>query len=495
MHTFVHWIKCVLMFDRLLRGIDVLQAEGSFPQNIGSLEFDSRKVAPGSVFFATRGTQSDGHSYISSAVEQGAAAVVCEEFPSNMAPEVCYVLVADSTVALGRAASNYYGNPSSKLRLVGITGTNGKTSTVTLLYNMFRKLGYKAGLISTVVYAIDGREVEATHTTPDSVRLNAMLAEMVGLGCQYCFMEVSSHSLVQHRIEGLTFAGGMFSNITHDHLDYHGTFAEYIKAKKMFFDALPSSAFALTNIDDRNGMVMVQNTRADVKTYSLRSFSDFRCRIVEMHFDGMQLDMDGSEVWVNFLGRFNAYNLTCVYAAALLLGADRGEVLRLLSELTPVNGRFEYIRSEGGLTAVVDYAHTPDALDNVINTINEIRTPEQKLFIVVGCGGNRDSAKRPRMAAIAAEGGDMAILTSDNPRLEQPEDIIDQMKAGLGSGARYIAITDRHEAIRAAVAMASAGDIILVAGKGHETYQDVGGVKHHFDDKEEIARAFRSLNK
>ncbi len=477
------------MLSKLLQGVEVLDLVGDASVQISALAFDSRQVGPGTLFFATRGTRVDGHDYIEAAVAGGAAAVVCETLPEQRASGVTYVRVPDSTVALGLMASNFYDRPSEKLKLVGVTGTNGKTTTATLLYDLFRKLGYKVGLISTVVYRIDDRRIDSTHTTPDSIRLNEMLAEMVEAGCAYCFMEVSSHSLVQHRTVGLTFAGGMFSNITHDHLDYHKTFAEYIKAKKLFFDGLPRGAFALTNVDDRNGMVMVQNTKAEVKTYSLKSFADFRCRIVEMLIDGMLLNLNDREVWVNFLGRFNAYNLTGVYGAALLLGADRDEVLRILSELHPVDGRFEAIRSKEGVTAIVDYAHTPDALQNVIDTINEIRTPDHHLYVVVGCGGNRDATKRPEMAHIAASGGDMAILTSDNPRLEDPEAIIEQMKAGLEPGDRYLAITNRREAIRTAVTLARPGDIILVAGKGHETYQDAGGVKSHFDDREEVRQA------
>lgn len=478
------------ILKEILVEVEVLSWQGDAAQEIVSLEFDSRKITPGTLFFAIRGTQSDGHAYIGSAVEKGAVAVVCEELPAVLCEGVAYVQVADSTVALGRAASAFYGYPSRKLKLVGVTGTNGKTTTATLLYDLFRKLGYKAGLISTVVYRIDEHAEESTHTTPDSLRLNELLDSMVEAGCEYCFMEVSSHSLAQHRTEGLLFAGGIFTNITHDHLDYHHTFAEYIRAKKMFFDALPRKAFALVNADDRNGTVMVQNSRARVSTYSLRSFSDFRCRIVETHFDGMLLNLDGTEVWVGFLGRFSAYNLTAVYGTSVLLGAERGEVLRILSELDPVNGRFEFLRSPQGVTAIVDYAHTPDALQNVIDTINEIRRSGQKLYVVAGCGGNRDATKRPKMAHIAASGGDMAILTSDNPRLEDPDSIIEQMKAGIEPGDRYLAITDRREAIRTAVALAQPDDIILVAGKGHETYQDAGGVKSHFDDKEEVAKAF-----
>lgn len=481
------------MLDKLLQGVEVRSLVGDGTVAVGRLEFDSRKVVPGTLFFATRGTQADGHAYIPAAVAAGAAAVVCEELPAERPAGVTFVQVPDSTVALGQVASAFYGHPSRRLKLVGVTGTNGKTTTATLLYRMFRRLGYKAGLISTVVYCVDEREIPSTHTTPDSIRLNAMMAEMVEAGCDYCFMEVSSHSLVQHRTAGLTFVGGIFSNITHDHLDYHKTFAEYIRAKKLFFDRLPAGAFALTNTDDRNGMVMVQNTKATVKTYALQSFADFRCRIVETLLDGMLLNLDGSEVWVKFLGRFNAYNLTSVYAAALLLGARRDEVLRILSDLTSVDGRFEPIHSKEGITAIVDYAHTPDALQNVIGTINEIRKKDQKLYVVVGCGGNRDATKRPEMAKIAVDGSDMAVLTSDNPRLEEPGAIIEQMKSGLEPGARYLAITDRREAIKAAVALARPGDIILVAGKGHETYQDVGGVKHHFDDREEVRAAFGTV--
>lgn len=481
------------MLDKLLQGVEVRSLVGDGTVAVGRLEFDSRKVVPGTLFFATRGTQADGHAYIPAAAAAGAAAVVCEELPAERPAGVTFVQVPDSTVALGQVASAFYGHPSRRLKLVGVTGTNGKTTTATLLYRMFRRLGYKAGLISTVVYCVDDREIPSTHTTPDSIRLNAMMAEMVEAGCDYCFMEVSSHSLVQHRTAGLAFVGGIFSNITHDHLDYHKTFAEYIRAKKLFFDGLPAGAFALTNADDRNGMVMVQNTKATVKTYALQSFADFRCRIVETLLDGMLLNLDGSEVWVKFLGRFNAYNLTSVYATALLLGARRDEVLRILSDLTSVDGRFEPIHSKEGVTAIVDYAHTPDALQNVIGTINEIRKKDQRLYVVVGCGGNRDATKRPEMAKIAVDGSDMAVLTSDNPRLEEPGAIIEQMKSGLEPSARYLAITDRREAIKAAVALARPGDIILVAGKGHETYQDVGGVKHHFDDREEVRAAFGTV--
>ena len=452
-------------------------------------------MTPGALFFATRGTQADGHAFIEAAVGAGAVAVVCETMPARLAEGVAYLRVADSSVALGRMASAFYGDPSRSLRLVGVTGTNGKTTTATLLYRLFRSLGYKVGLISTVTYCIDSERRESTHTTPDSVRLNRMMAEMVDRGCEYCFMEVSSHSLVQHRTEGLHFAGAVFTNITHDHLDYHHTFAEYIRAKKMLFDALGKEAFALTNADDRNGRVMVQNTAAAVSTYSLRAMADFRCKIVEMHLDGMLLRIDGQELWVGLLGRFNAYNLLAVYGAAVLLGLDRGEVLRVLSVLHAVSGRFEKVRAANGTTAIVDYAHTPDALENVIQTIEEIRTPEQQLIVVCGCGGDRDRTKRPEMAQIAVKYASTAIFTSDNPRHESPEAILDDMAAGLDPGVRYLRIADRAEAIRTAVMLSRPGDILLVAGKGHETYQIVGDVKHHFDDREEVRKAFETLIK
>ncbi len=457
---------------------------------ISSLALDSRSVEKGALFCAVRGSASDGHAYISSAIEKGASAILCEELPATPVPGVAYILVADSHAAMGVIAANFYDNPSRKLSLVGVTGTNGKTTTATLLYDMFRKLGYRAGLISTVVYKVDTREIPATHTTPDAITLNGLLAGMVDAGCDYCFMEVSSHSIVQGRIAGLTFAGGLFTNITHDHLDYHGTFAEYIRAKKAFFDSLPGHAFALVNVDDRNGRVMVQNCKARVRTFALKCPSDYHCQLLETHMDGMLLNVDNNEVWVGFLGRFNAYNLLGVYAAAVELGVERQEALRILSGLHAVSGRFETVRAGDGRIAIVDYAHTPDALQNVIDTINEIRTPAQKLFVVVGCGGNRDAAKRPVMARIAASGGGLAILTSDNPRKEDPEAILNDMTAGLDPTHKYLRITDRREAIRTAATMAAPGDIILVAGKGHENYQIIGEVKHHFDDKEIITEFF-----
>ena len=461
---------------------------------VGGLAFDSRAVRPGDCFFAVVGTQADGHDYIAAAVERGAAAVVCQRLPEPQAAGVAYVVVEDSAGARAGMAAACSGAPSRELKLVGITGTNGKTTTVTLLYDLVRAMGYRAGLISTVVYRIDGREIASTHTTPDPIRLNAMMREMADAGCDYCFMECSSHAIVQERTRGLDFAGGIFSNITHDHLDYHKTFAEYIRAKKRFFDTLPAGAFALTNADDRNGAVMVQNTAARVSTYSLRAMADFRGKILEMHPDGMLLRLDGQELWVSLLGRFNAYNLLAVYGAACLLGLDRREVLRVMSTLQPVDGRFEVVRAANGTTAIVDYAHTPDALENVLQTIGELRTPTQQLIVVCGCGGDRDRTKRPEMAAIAVKHASTAIFTSDNPRHEAPEAILDDMTAGLDAGTRYLRITDRAEAIRTAVMMSHPGDLLLVAGKGHETYQIVGDEKHHFDDREELRKAFATLS-
>jgi UDP-N-acetylmuramoyl-L-alanyl-D-glutamate--2,6-diaminopimelate ligase len=458
-----------------------------------SLALDSRSVEPDGLFFAVKGSAIDGHEFIGRAIEKGAVAVVCEHIPELSREGATFVVVEDSHRAMGEIASAFWGHPSRRLKLVGVTGTNGKTTTATVLCDAMRALGHPSGLISTVEYRIGDETLPSTHTTPDALRLNAMLASMVERGCEYCFMEVSSHSIVQQRTSGLHFAGGAFSNITHDHLDYHGTFADYIAAKKLFFDRLPREAFAVTNIDDRNGRVMVQNTRARVKTVSLRSMADYRCKIVEEHFDGMLLAMDGTELWVGFIGRFNAYNLVTVYAVLRELGVEKEAALKILSSLKPVSGRFETIYSAKGITAIVDYAHTPDALQNVLDTINDIRRPGQRLFTVVGCGGDRDTTKRPTMARIAATESDFTLLTSDNPRTEDATDILAQMRTGLEPSHRAVSIVDRHEAISAAVAMASPGDIILIAGKGHETYQIIGTEKRHFDDREEVRDAFKQF--
>ena len=472
----------------------VRRIEGPAERPVAHLVYDSRRVEAGDCFFAVCGTQSDGHDYIDMAVERGAAAVVCQRMPAAPHEGVTYVEVEDTNAAMADLAAAWYGHPSRELKLVGVTGTNGKTTTATLLYELFRGLGYEAGLISTVVYCVGARRTEATHTTPDAIRLNALLREMVDAGCGYCFMECSSHAIVQDRIRGLHFAGGIFTNLTHDHLDYHKTFAEYLRAKKSFFDALPRGAFALTNLDDRNGEVMVQNTRAAVSTLSLRAAADFRCKVVEQHADGMLLRIDGREVWAGLLGRFNASNLLSVYAAALLLGQPKEEVLRLLSTLRPVDGRFEYVRANDGTTAVVDYAHTPDALENVLRTLGEIRRPGQRMLVVCGCGGDRDRTKRPEMAHIAVKHADTAIFTSDNPRTEDPAAILDEMTAGLAADGRWLRIADRAEAIRTAAMLAAPGDLILLAGKGHETYQNVGTEKLRFDDREQIAACFASLH-
>ncbi len=470
-------------------------AIGALDVEVAGLTFDSRTVDHGFCFFAIKGTQVDGHQFISTAVDKGASVIVCEQMPVETSPKTTYIKVTDASYALGLMASAFYGNPSEKLRLVGVTGTNGKTTTATLLYKMTGLLGHKSGLLSTVVNYIGDTEIPATHTTPDQIQLNALLSRMVAEGCEYCFMEVSSHSVVQNRIAGLKFCGGIFTNITHDHLDYHKTFDEYIKAKKRFFDNLPTDAFAITNIDDRNGMVMLQNTKAKVVTYSLRSMADMRCRIVESHFDGTLLNLDGVEVWTRLIGEFNAYNLLAIYSTLINLGFDKGDVLTKLSEVTAVSGRFEYVKSNSGIVAVVDYAHTPDALVNVIETIKKIKGDDQRLITVVGAGGNRDKTKRPVMAKVSAEMSDMVILTSDNPRFEEPEDILNDMKAGVDITLtrKVITIVDRKEAIRTACLMAKKGDIVLVAGKGHENYQEIKGVKHHFDDKEVVGEIFNTL--
>ena len=470
----------------LLKNVSVKQIQGAADTTVSGITYDSREVVTGCMFFAVKGTRVDGHNYIDQVIEKGASAIVCETLPENINAQVAYVVVADSSFASGIIASNWFNNPSEKLQLVGITGTNGKTTTVTLLFNLFRQLGYHTGLLSTILNRIDDEIIPSTHTTPDAIQLNALLDRMVQKGCSYCFMEVSSHAIVQNRVAGLQFAGGIFSNITHDHLDFHKTFDEYLKAKKRFFDELPTGAFALTNLDDRNGMVMLQNTRATKRTYSFQKVADFKGRIIEAPLDGLHLELDGNEIWCRLVGRFNGYNLMAVYAAGVLLKQDPLEVLTILSNLQSVEGRFDYIKSPQGIIGIVDYAHTPDALQNVLETINQLRSGNEMLITVVGCGGDRDKAKRPVMARIAARMSDRVILTSDNPRSEVPEQIIADMLAGVEKEfARNVQnITDRHDAIRIACAMARDHDVILVAGKGHEKYQDINGVKHHFDDKE-----------
>jgi UDP-N-acetylmuramoyl-L-alanyl-D-glutamate--2,6-diaminopimelate ligase len=472
--------------EYLLREIKVEETLGNLAKEVSSIEFDSRKVKPGSLFVAQKGTQTDGHDYIQKAIELGACGVICQVMPTDPNLEVSYIRVQDSSMVLGLICSAFYDFPSQNLKLVGVTGTNGKTTTATLLYNLFREAGFKAGLISTIKYYVDNKELPASHTTPDTVQLNSLMAEMVEAGCEYCFMEVSSHAIAQGRIEGLQFKGGIFSNLTHDHLDYHETFENYLKAKKTFFDKLPKDAFAVVNIDDRNGNVMVQNTKAKKYTYSARAMADFRVKILEHHFDGMLLDLDNHEVWTKFIGGFNAYNLLAVYSAAVLLGLPKEQVLQILSNLNPVEGRFDTLRSKNGVTIIVDYAHTPDALENVLKTIEEIRTGNEQLISLVGAGGNRDKTKRPVMARIVTEMSNKAILTSDNPRFEKPEDIIEDMRKGVSSAYtnKVLVIIDRREAIRTACMMAQKGDIILIPGKGHEDYQEVCGVKHHFNDKE-----------
>jgi len=477
--------------EKILTGIRVVSIKGNSKIRIENVAFDSRSVTDGSIFVAVRGSKTDGHDHIDGALKAGAVAVICEKLPAETPAGITWIETNDSAKALGLAASNYYGNPSSSFKLVGVTGTNGKTTIATLMYKMFTSLGYKCGLFSTVCNYIIDRELPATHTTPDPVQLNRVMAEMVAAGCDYAFMEVSSHAADQQRIAGLRFMGGIFTNLTHDHLDYHKTFENYLAAKKKFFDTLPSDAFALVNADDRNGKVMLQNCKASHHTFSVHGPADFRAALIEQSFEGMQLRMMGEEVWTRFIGDFNASNLLAVASASELLGASRKEILTILSELTPVAGRLEIIRSKGGITGLVDYAHTPDALVNVIDTLNKIREGNIQLITVVGAGGDRDKTKRPKMAAISAAGSTKVILTSDNPRTENPEAILDDMEAGITPEfrSRTLRIADRHEAIRTAVMLANKGDVILVAGKGHEPYQEVMGVKHHFDDREELREA------
>lgn len=481
-----------MLLSDIIKGIRVEEIVGDTQRDITDVHIDSRRIAQGHLFVAMRGTQVDGHKYIPSAIEKGAIAVVCEELPQSPAEGITYVRVANSEEAVGPIATAFNGNPTEQVRLIGVTGTNGKTTIATLLYDMFRAMGYKVGLISTVCNYIDGEAIPTEHTTPDAITLNALLGRMAGEGCKYVFMEVSSHSVAQHRIGGLTFAGGIFTNLTRDHMDYHKTVDNYLRAKKAFFDALPKEAFVVTNADDKNGLVMTQNTRAKVHTYSLRSLADFKGRILEHYFDGMLLDINSVEVFVQFIGKFNASNLLAVYGAACLLGKRPVEVLTVLSTLRPVSGRFEALHSPKGFTAIVDYAHTPDALTNVLSAIREVQGSKGKVITVVGAGGNRDKGKRPLMAQEAVKGSDRVIITSDNPRFEEPQDIINDMLEGLTPAQRtsVLTIVDRREAIRTACMLAEKGDVVLIAGKGHETYQDVKGVKHHFDDKEVVREAF-----
>lgn len=485
-----------MKLSRLLQDIDTLQIIGDPERNIESLQSDSRLVEKNGMFVAVHGTTTDGHKYIPMVASTHVGAIVCEELPSQLVNGITYIQVADTAEALGKLASAWYGHPSSKLKLVGVTGTNGKTTTATLLYEMARLEGYKAGLLSTVCNYVDGRAVPATHTTPDPLPLNQLLAEMVEAGCDYAFMEVSSHAAHQKRIAGLKFKGGIFSNLTRDHLDYHGTVENYRDAKKMFFDSLPADAFALVNADDKSGLYMTQNTKAKVYTYSLRTDADFRTKVIETRLDGTLLSFNGHEVEVNFTGRFNAYNLTAVFGGSILTGFPEEEVLVNMSRLVPVAGRFQTFRSaDGQVTAIVDYAHTPDALVNVLDTIREIVGPDGIVTTVVGAGGNRDHGKRPMMAREAACRSDRLILTSDNPRDENPEDIINDMKKGLmPQELRHtLCITDRREAIRTALQTAEPGSVVLIAGKGHEPYQEVKGVRHHFDDREEVQNAFNEM--
>ena len=476
----------------IIRNCNPIEVIGEQNRDLTGITFDSRKATEGTAFFAVRGTQVDGHDYIGKAVENGASVIVCETTPADLAENVTYIKVKNSAFVLGVAASNFFGNPSEKLKLVGVTGTNGKTTIATLLYRLFTDAGYTCGLLSTIENIIDQEVIPSTHTTPDPIELNGLLHKMVEKGCQYAFMEVSSHSVAQDRIAGLHFAGGIFTNLTHDHLDYHKTMANYRDAKKKFFDDLPTTAFALTNLDDKNGAVMLQNTKARKLSYSLKHDADFKGIVLESHFDGMLLKVNGTEVFTQLVGGFNASNLLAIYGAATALGFDKDELLVEISKLHGANGRFDMVYSRKGIIGIVDYAHTPDALENVLKTINEVRKHQETLITVVGCGGNRDTTKRPEMAAVAVKLSDRVILTSDNPRNEDPDEIIRQMKVGVPESDSYkvLSITNRLEAIRTAVALAKSGDIILLAGKGHENYQEIKGIKNHFDDKEALSKAF-----
>lgn len=477
----------------ILVNCNLLEIVGNKDLDISSISFDSRTVENGTLFFAVKGTQVDGHNYIEKAIEKGAIAIVCEQMPAILNEAVTYIKVDNSAYVLGVSASNFFDNPSKKLKLTGVTGTNGKTTIATLLYRLFTDAGYVCGLLSTIENIVDHEVIPSTHTTPDPIELNALLKKMVDKGCEYAFMEVSSHSVDQDRIAGLDFAGGIFTNLTHDHLDYHKTMANYRNAKKKFFDNLPANAFALTNLDDKNGAIMLQNTKAKRLAYALKHDADFKGVVLESHFDGMMIKVNGTEMFTQLVGGFNASNLLAIYGAAISLGFDKNELLVEISKLKGANGRFDMVHSECGIVGIVDYAHTPDALENVLKTINDVRCHKETLITVVGCGGNRDTTKRPEMAAVAAKMSDKVILTSDNPRNEDPDEIIRQMKEGLDEEAKrhVLSITNRREAIRTAVALANKGDIILLAGKGHENYQEIKGIKNHFDDKEELSAALK----
>ena len=486
-----------LALKEIVYKVAIEAVKGSTDIAINKLEFDSRNIVANDVFVAIRGTVSNGHDFIDKAIELGAAAIICDTFPEVAQKGITYIQVKDTNKALAFMAANYYGDPSLKLKLVGITGTNGKTTIASLLYQLFKKAGFKVGLLSTVKILVDDQEFNATHTTPDSITINMYLSAMVDAGVDYCFMEVSSHGIHQKRTEALHFAGGVFTNLSHDHLDYHPTFAEYRDVKKSFFDNLPKTAFVLSNIDDKNGQVMLQNTLAKKCTYALKTYADYKAQILENQLSGLLLKINGNEVWVKLIGTFNAYNLLAIYGTAVELGMESLEVLRLLSLLESVSGRFQFIVSNTNITAIVDYAHTPDALENVLKTINDIRTKNEQLITVIGCGGNRDKTKRPVMAGIATELSDKTILTSDNPRNENPETIINEMEQGIApqNFKKSLSITDRKQAIKTACQLAQANDIILIAGKGHETYQEVNGVRHHFDDMETVKEILEQLTK
>ena len=487
----------MIILKEIIYKVAIEAVKGSTDISVHKIDFDSRNIVANDVFVAIRGTISDGHEYIGKAISLGAVAIICETFPEVLLNGITYIQVKDSNKALAYMAANYFGNPSQNLKLVGITGTNGKTTIASLLFQLFKKAGFKVGLLSTVKIMVDDVEYKATHTTPDSITINHYLKEMIDTGVEYCFMEVSSHGIHQKRTEALHFAGGVFTNLSHDHLDYHATFAEYRDVKKSFFDNLPKTAFVLSNIDDKNGLVMLQNTAAKKRTYALKSYADYKAQILENQLSGLLLKINGNEVWVKLIGTFNAYNLLAIYGTAIELGLESLEVLRLLSDLESVSGRFQFIVSNANITAIVDYAHTPDALENVLKTINDIRTKNEQLITVVGCGGNRDKAKRPIMAGIATELSDKVILTSDNPRNEDPEVILFEMEQGVApqNYKKSLSISDRKQAIKTACQLAQPNDIILIAGKGHETYQEIQGVRHDFDDMKTVIELLNQLNK